>query len=214
LQEFKIQTSTYAPEFGRTPGAQVSIVTRSGSNEFRGALFEYFRNDALDANDWFANSRRQARPALRQNIFGGVLGGPVRLPKKIFGPLSYEGRDRTFFFVSYEGQRLRLPQFAITDVPSLAARQTASEGMKPYLNAFPLPTGAVKASGYAEFAASYSNPSSLDATGFRLDHTINDRLTLFGRYNYSPSETVLRGNGNSLNTKNTVPIWTQTLTLG
>src|SRR4029453_1776135 len=55
VREFSIQTSTYAPEFGRQPGAQVAIVTRSGTNSFRGALFEYFRNDALDANDWFAN---------------------------------------------------------------------------------------------------------------------------------------------------------------
>src|SRR5215467_809421 len=57
LQEFRIQTSTYAPEFGRTPGAQVSLETRSGTNQLRGTLFNYFRNDALDANDWFANSR-------------------------------------------------------------------------------------------------------------------------------------------------------------
>lgn len=60
LLEFKIQTSTYAPEFGRTPGAQVSIVTRSGTNRFFGTFFEYFRNDALDANDWFANSQNGA----------------------------------------------------------------------------------------------------------------------------------------------------------
>lgn len=98
LQEFKIQTSTYAPEFGRTPGAQVQIVTRSGTNDFRGTLFEYFRNDVLDANDWFANSRGQERPALRQNDFGFVLGGPILLPP--FGEggplLGYNGRDRTF----------------------------------------------------------------------------------------------------------------------
>src|SRR6266496_3709174 len=62
LQEYKILTSTYAPEFGRTPGGQVQIVTRSGSNRFAGTLFEYFRNDALDANDWFANSRRLPKP--------------------------------------------------------------------------------------------------------------------------------------------------------
>ena len=55
LQEFKIQTSTYAPEFGHTPGGQVSIITRSGTNQFHGTIFEYFRNDVLDANDWFAN---------------------------------------------------------------------------------------------------------------------------------------------------------------
>src|SRR4029077_14594089 len=75
VQEFRIQTSSFAPEFGRTPGGQISIVTRSGTNAFHGTLFEYLRNDALDANDWFANSRGLKKPALRQNDFGGVLSG-------------------------------------------------------------------------------------------------------------------------------------------
>lgn len=81
LQEFRIQTSTYAAEFGRTPGAQVSIVTRSGTNQFHGTVFEYFRDDALDANDWFNNSRGLAKPITRQHDFGGVVGGPILLPR-------------------------------------------------------------------------------------------------------------------------------------
>ena len=112
LQEFSVQTSTYAPEFGRTPGAQVSIVTRSGTNQFHGTLFDYFRNDALDANDWFANSRGLKKPAMRQNDFGGVLGGPMI-------------KDHTFFFFSYEGLRLRQPQVEITEAPTICARITA-----------------------------------------------------------------------------------------
>ncbi|MDQ3818804.1 MAG: TonB-dependent receptor, partial [Acidobacteriota bacterium] len=112
LEEFRILTSAYAPEFGRTPGAQVSIITRSGGNEFRGSVFDYFRNDALDASDWFANSRGLKRPAIRQNDFGGVLGGPIL-------------KDRTFFFFSYEGLRLRQPQVALTEVPSVSARAVA-----------------------------------------------------------------------------------------
>jgi len=70
LQEFRIQTSTYAPEFGRTPGAQISIVTRSGTNRFHGTLFDYLRNDVMDANDWFANSKGLKKPEERQNDFG------------------------------------------------------------------------------------------------------------------------------------------------
>ena len=58
LEEFRIQTSTFAPEYGRTPGAQISVVTKSGTNTFHGTAFEYFRNDKLDANDWFANAQR------------------------------------------------------------------------------------------------------------------------------------------------------------
>jgi len=66
LEEFKVLTSSYAPEFGRTPGGQIQIVTRSGSNDFHGSLFDYIRNDVLDANDWFANANRLPKPALRQ----------------------------------------------------------------------------------------------------------------------------------------------------
>lgn len=174
LQEFQIQTSSYAPEFGRTPGAQVSIVTRSGTNQFRGTLFNYFRNDALDANDWFANSRRLRKPPMRQNDFGGVLGGPIL-------------KNRTFFFFSYEGLRLRQPETTIITVPSTNARQTAPAPMKPFLNAFPVPNGPSLGNEFSEFAASYSNPSSLNATGIRVDHTLRGKLTLFGRYNHAPS---------------------------
>src|SRR3984957_7959198 len=99
MQEFRIQTSSFAPEFGRTPGGQISIATRPGTNEFRGTLFEYFRNDVLDANDWFngyTNNPPLPKAEERQNDFGGVFGGPII-------------KDKTFFFFSYEGLRLRQP---------------------------------------------------------------------------------------------------------
>jgi hypothetical protein len=78
LEEFRIQTSTFAPEYGRNPGAQISVVTKSGTNTFQCTVFEYFRNDKLDANDWFANANGLSRSELRQNDFGGVLGGRSR----------------------------------------------------------------------------------------------------------------------------------------
>src|SRR6266542_1598502 len=230
MQEFKIQTSTFAPEFGRTPGGQVQIVTRSGTNRFSGTLFNYFRNDALDANDWFANSRGLKRPALRQNDFGGVLGGPLYLPRfGEGGPAFYNGKDRTFFFFSYEGLRLRQPLTRITDVPTLCLRGLGSCGagqsaapaaIQPYLNAFPIPNGPNRVvggvpNGLAEFAASFSNPSTLDATSIRVDHTLNDRVTVFGRYNYAPSGIDERGgvSSNSLSTVAQTKFNTQTLTL-
>ena len=77
IQEFRVQTSSFAPEYGRTPGGQISIVTRSGTNAFHGTLFEYFRNDVLDARDWFVNFNGLQKPAERQNLFGGVFGGPI-----------------------------------------------------------------------------------------------------------------------------------------
>jgi carboxypeptidase family protein len=216
LEEFKIQTSTYAPEFGRTPGAQIQILTRSGTKEFHGSFFDYFRNDVLDANDWFANSRGLPRPAERQNDFGAVLGGPVVLPR--FGEgrpsLATNEQNHTFFFFSYEGLRLRQPQTAITNVPSLSARASALPQMQPFLNAFPIPNGTTLANGFSEFAASYSDPSTLNATSIRIDHIFGSKVILFGRYNYAPSESVQRGVSRSLNTLTISRFKTITMTLG
>ena len=217
LEEFRVHTSAYAPEYGRVPGAQVSVVTRAGTNEYHGAVFNYLRNDALDANDWFANSRGLPKPAIRQNDFGGVFGGPLV-------------KDRSFFFLSYEGLRLRQPQAAVTEVPTLAARAAAPAQLRPFLAAFPLPNGRATRDGLAEFAASYTEPSRVDAASLRIDAALGARLTLFGRYTYAPSRTAQRGStitpgfialpvvnptvALSLNTTSRARITTQTLTAG
>lgn len=217
LEEFKIQTSTFAPEFGRTPGAQVSMVTRAGTNDFHGSVFDYFRNDVLDAADWFVNANPAlSKPPLRQNDFGGVIGGPLLLPRfGEGGPSLFRGRDRAFFFFSYEGLRLRQPLIATTDVPSLAARQIAAPAIQPFINLYPKPNGPTKANGLALFTGSFSNPSSLDATSIRIDGIANSKLTLFGRYNNSPSETIARGGTiQTLNTFSRYTVHTQTLTAG
>ncbi|MBO0799577.1 MAG: carboxypeptidase regulatory-like domain-containing protein, partial [Blastocatellia bacterium] len=193
LQEFRVVTSGSPPEFGRAPGGQISLVTRAGTNEFHGTLFYNFRNDALDANDWFANQSGLQKPQLRQNQFGGVLGGPLLLPRLADGALHLHNSRRLFFFFSYEGMRLRQPQVVNTDLPSLGTRQRAAAGLKPFLDAFPIPNGPEFADiGLAEFAAAYSNPSRLDAISIRLDHTVNDRLQIFGRYNDAPSINDIR----------------------
>ena len=180
LEEFRIVASNYAPEFGRTSGAQISIITRSGDNTFHGNAFEYFRNDALDASDWFANSSGLRRPAIRQNDFGGVAGGPLI-------------KNRSFYFLSYEGLRLRQPQIATTEVPSLAARAVAPMGTQPFLRAFPIPNGPATQNGLAEFTSGYSDPSSMNATSLRIDQIVRNKLVFFGRYNYASSTTVQRG---------------------
>jgi len=179
LQEFRVQTSGYAPEFGRMPGAQVTILTRSGTNAFHGSLFHFFRNDALDANDWFANANSLPKPALRQNDFGGVLGGPLR-------------KDRTFFFGSYEGLRLRQPQVLTTDVPSMMQRNQAGSRTRPFLDAFPIPNRPDTRLGFGQFVASYSDESSLDASSVRFDHLQGTKLSLFGRLNHAPSQYTAR----------------------
>jgi hypothetical protein len=210
MQEFRIQTSTFAPEFGRTPGGQISIVTRSGTNQFHGTLFDYVRNDVLDANNWFNDYYQLPKADESQNDFGGVLGGPII-------------KDRTFFFLSYEALRLQLPQTALSTVPDLNARQTAIPAMQPFFNAYPLPNGPEilnpdgTPTGTAPFNISYSNRSTLDAASLRVDHKVNDKLTLFGRYNYAPSELVERPGsdaGDALSVVQTIRISTQTATAG
>src|SRR5258708_4451154 len=96
LQEFRASTSTYSAEYGRTPGGQFSFITRSGTNEWHGSAYDYLRNDKFDANNWFNNSLRIKRQPERQNDFGGTLGGPIIIPRL------YNGRNKTFFFFSYE----------------------------------------------------------------------------------------------------------------
>jgi hypothetical protein len=216
LQEFRIQTSTYAPEFGRLPGGQISIVTRSGTNQVHGTAFDYLRNDALDANNWFngfTNNPPLSKARERQNDFGGALGGPII-------------KDKTFFFFSYEGLRLQLPQTTLTYVPDTNSidpysRQFAAPAILPYVNAFPLPNGPEvldpngNHQGIAQFNASYSDPGTLNAYSVRVDQKVNDRFSLFGRYNYSPSELTQRGYaGYSLSTVVPLRIITQTGTLG
>ena len=180
LQEFRILTSSFAPEYGRTPGAQVILLTRSGTNDFHGTLFEYFRNDVLDANDWFANRAGSPRSALRFNNFGGTVGGPIV-------------KEKTFFFFSYEGDILRQPQFGIDSVPDMASRQMAPAAVQPFLNGFPIPNGPELGRGLAEFSAGYSNPIDTHAASLRLDHVFGPKLSAFARYNYAPSSISTRG---------------------
>ncbi len=92
IQEFKVQTALYDAAYGRFGGASTSLITKSGSNTFHGSLFEFFRNEALNANDFFLKEAGQSRPALRQNQFGFAVGGPLR-------------KDKLFFFGSYQGTR-------------------------------------------------------------------------------------------------------------
>jgi hypothetical protein len=214
LQEFRIQTSTFAPEFGRTPGGQISIVTRSGTNQLHGTAFDYLRNDMFDANDWFngyAHNPPLPKAKERQNDFGGTLGGPIF-------------KNKTFFFFSYEGLRLRLPQTALTLVPDAnpqdpLSRQFAQPALLPYVNAFPLPNGpevldsSGNHQGIAHFDASFSNPATLNAYSLRIDHKLSDKLNVFGRYDYSPSELTERGS-NALSTVSPSQITTQTGTVG
>lgn len=211
LQEFRATTSTYAAQYGRTPGGQFEFSTRSGENQWHGSLFEYFRNDALDANRWFNGYLDQPKSEERQNDFGGTLGGPIRIPR------IYDGRDQTFFFFSYEGLRLRAPQPTVAlNVPNTWLRTNAPAALRPMLNSFPLqddPGDTAEGTGLAISTAGYSNPSSLDASSLRLDHSFTDRFKAFVRLAYTPNSTTSR-NTTDLAVVNTSQNNVKVVTLG
>ena len=193
LQEFRVSGSTYSAEYGRSPGGQFAFSTRSGTNLLHGSVFDYLRNDAVDANDWFNNYYGESRTALRQNDFGGTLGGPIWIPRL------YRGTDRSFFFFSYEGLRLVQPTAATTQyVPSLAVRADAPAALQGIFNAFPVPTGPEiedstgALTGLSPFVKSYSLPAQIDSTSLRLDHTFSDKLNAFFRVAYTPTSSQTR----------------------
>jgi hypothetical protein len=135
---------------------------------------------------------------LRQNDFGGTFGGPIGIPHL------YNGKDKTFFFVSYEGLRLTQPQAAsVNGVPDLCLRGDVSActgsntpapvALQPALNAFPIPNGQDFGNGWAQFTGSWSNPNSLDSTSIRFDHNVTDKLRLFFRFSDTGSSSARRG---------------------
>jgi hypothetical protein len=193
LQEFRVSSSTYSAEHGRNPGGQFAFETKSGSNQWHGTAYDYLRNGFFDAQDWFNDYFGTPEPALRQNDFGGTFGGPVRIP------YLYNGKDKTFFFLSYEGLRLTAPQAATASyVPDTALRASAPLPLNQVLNAFPLqtPNGIDDTTnGVAQFIGSWSNPSSLNSTSVRFDHAVNDRLRLFFRFSDTGSNSAMQGAG-------------------
>lgn len=209
LREFRVESSTYSAEYGRTPGGQFVLATRAGTNDLHGSLFDYLRNNFFDANDWFNDHYQKPISALRQNDFGGTAGGPITIPGL------YNGKDRSFFFASYEGLRLTQPQAAdIQYVPDSFMRQQAATEIQPILNAYPIANGTDYGSatnpGLAEFIAPYSIPSQIDSTSIRVDHTFSPDLSIFFRFGDTPSSTASRTLSATTETK----INTLTYTLG
>jgi Carboxypeptidase regulatory-like domain/TonB dependent receptor len=176
IEDVRVQTSSFAPEFGRAPGANVGITTRSGTNELHGSAFYTGRTEALDANNWFANAAGLASASAGLNNWDATLGGAVR-------------RDRTFFFVSYEGLRFMEPYTWRSSVPSLASRQAAPAMLQPVLAGFPIPNGPALGGGLAEFVANTGLPSRLDLGSLRIDHALTSRISVFGRYQKTPSSS-------------------------
>ncbi|HEY7337402.1 MAG TPA: carboxypeptidase regulatory-like domain-containing protein [Bryobacteraceae bacterium] len=171
VAEFQVQSSNYPAEYGTGTAGQISVVTKSGSNNIHGGLFEYFRNDALDARNFFDGQAALslAKNPLRLNQYGGSIGGPIL-------------KDKLFFFVSQESLRQRAGVNIIGSVPSLSARARAVPSIQPLLKGYPI--GQLSTSNPdLNIAESIFNTSIDEFFGsFRLDYRINDKYSMYLRY--------------------------------
>jgi len=180
LQEFRVLTNGYSAEYGRSAGGVISAVTRSGDNQWHGSAFEFVRNSAFDAKNFF-DPANQKIPHFARNQFGGVFSGPI-------------ARNRTFFLASYEGLRQRLGITNQAIVPNAAARSgdilglakiTVNPAVPAYLNLVPLPNGRDFGDGTGQFISSASNLDDEDFLAGRVDHRFSDRTSIFGRYTFN-----------------------------
>lgn len=167
IAEFRVNSTLYSAESGGGAGAQINVVTKTGTNEFHGSLFEFFRNDRMDARNPFDTSKQP----FRLNQFGGNFGGPII-------------RNRTFFFANYEGLRQRVSQTTRNDVPSAAfkARATNPE-VRRILDAYPIGTELTSSPEVDRVLATTTQAWREDAGTLRVDHRFNDNNSIFARYN-------------------------------
>ncbi len=219
VQETQIQTGTYPAQYGGYMGVQVNLITKSGNNALHGTLFEFLRNDALDARGYFEDSRKPKAP-FRQNEYGFEVAGPIFIPKL------YDGRNKTFFMASWQALRNRqtlaqldtvltplmrqgnfselLPGTVIKDPFSptnaafagniVPANRLSSQALKA-LKYMPLPNADGLRNNYL---ASVQNANDTDQHLDRLDHTVNQNIRLFFRIAWE-NETLLNGNTNPNN---------------
>jgi hypothetical protein len=181
VQEFRVETNAYGAEFGRMSGGQINVITKSGSNTRRGTAYEFHRNDALDAKNYFDTA---GKPPFTRNQFGVTLGGPVR-------------RDSLFYFLGYEGLRETLGRTITAAVPDLNARagllpDPASPGqfltvgvnpaVAPYINAYPAPNGASLGDGTALHSFQFDQQIDQNFLQGRVDYNLSPSSQLFARY--------------------------------
>jgi Carboxypeptidase regulatory-like domain len=178
VREFSVVKDTYGAEYGKRPGAQVNIATASGSNQFHGSAYEFLRNSALDARNYFDHGDI---PGFRRNVFGGSLGGPIR-------------RDKTFIFANYEGFRQSLGLSDLSLVPDDASRAKAVPSIQPLLALWPVANGPeilTSTGAPSGIAEAFSNPNQRIREDFgtaRLDQNFTDRDSLAAVYTADDSE--------------------------
>ncbi len=167
VREFNLLRDTYSAEYGKHPGGQVLIATQSGNNQLHGSVYEFLRNNALDAPNYFDQG---PAPPFQRNQFGAALGGPIRVGK-------------TFLFGNYEGLRQHLHQTSAAFVPDAASRAAAVPGVQPLLNLWPIaPANAPDFNGIAQVFSSPLQTIREDFGTARLDHVFSSRDSLAAVY--------------------------------
>src|SRR6516162_4532300 len=191
MEEFKLNVNSYSPEYGRSNGGTVMVIGKSGSNEFHGSVFEFFRNEALNARNLFAQTG--PKPEYRRNIYGGTVGGPIQA-------------NKTFFFGDWQGTRLRTGITRLSVVPTIAQRQgiftqpifdPAASARNQFTNNsipsfrfdpvgvqilqhYPLPN----VPGANNFVRTATEPDDQDQADLRIDRYFGDKHRIFARYTY------------------------------
>lgn len=187
VREFRVETNSYSAEFGRNFGGQIVVATKSGANDWSGSAYEFHRNDALDSKNYFDGDNK---PEFQRNQFGVTLGGPLK-------------RDKTFFFVGYEGLREDLGRTISTVVPDANARNgLLPDGaglrnvgvnplVRPFLDAFPLPNGATLGGGLAAYTFPFDQTLDQNFFQARVDHNLTSSDQLFVRYTRDKADQFL-----------------------
>ncbi|MGH8648841.1 MAG: hypothetical protein ACREUP_05990, partial [Burkholderiales bacterium] len=204
IKEFKIVATQFSAEYGRASGAVVSAVTRTGTNQFHGSLFEFFRNSVFDARNFFDSTDFDGDGLadlgpFRRNQFGGTLGGPII-------------RDKTFFFGNYEALRQARSNSIVATVPTVAAKQghlvsgdiSVNTAIQPYLALYPDPQRILtdKVTGQAtdigEYSAPVNNTVRQDFFMGRVDHQLTGSTSIFGRYQFDDDQNVNDAGANNI----------------
>ena len=196
VQDFKLQTSTAVAEFGRMPGASIALTSRAGTDHFHGSAVFRYRNQYMGANDWFANQAGYPRAPLGYEDLAPSFGGPLK-------------RNRTFFFLSYEGIWLNQPYVYKVPVPATDTRLAVSPAERAVLNLFPQANQGSLGQGAGLWTGQINRPAGLTSGSARIDQAVTPRVTLFARYSDSPSH-----NDFGMPQVNHLDLRAQSLTLG
>jgi hypothetical protein len=181
VQEFRVESNTYSAQFGRNVGGQINAITKSGTNRLSGSAFEFHRNDALDAKNYFDVGDK---PDFTRNQFGGTVGGPLR-------------QDRLFFFAGYEALLETLGRTIVTTVPDDNARLgilpglpqlTINPATQPYLNEFPRANGPSLGGGLAQYTFGFDQKLTQHFLQGRVDAVLADGTQMFARYTFDDAE--------------------------